>query len=181
MVRQSKVTLAVLKLGMIFAVIGCSDRPSHEKFPGGQGRTTDVLQAATQKAVLGGFDPNNNPLAGRPMSGEVLADGPTLAGRVEIDPKAKPKGRILYIFVRNGMGGPPLAVKRVESPVFPVEFSLSAADKMAQHTVFEGDVTLHARLDSDGNAMTTESGDYFAEIPTQVGKNGLVLRLELIP
>jgi hypothetical protein len=74
-----------------------------------------------------------------------------------------------------------LAVKRVESPVFPFDFSLSEADKMAQHTVFEGEVTLGARLDSDGNAMTTESGDYVAELVTKVGKTGLKITLKLNP
>jgi hypothetical protein len=174
MVRKSKVIFLV-----ILSMASCTGRPRHEKFPGGQGRTTDVIQAATQKAVLGGFDPNNNPLVGRPMEDKRAGGGPTISGKILLDSKVSTAGKILYIFARSSFGGPPLAVKRIENPTFPLEFSLSAADKMAQHTVFEGDVSLNARLDTDGNAMTTEASDYLAEKPTKVGQTDLVLTLKL--
>jgi hypothetical protein len=177
MVWKSKIIFVLLVLS------ACSGRPHHEKFPGGQGRQTDVIAAATQRAVLGGFDPNNNPLAGRPHENAPAqgAAGPTISGRIELAAGVSTEGKTLFIFAKSPFGGPPLAVKRIVDPKFPFLFSLSSADKMAPQTVFEGEVNLHARLDTDGNAMTTDAGDYVAEVPTKVGKQGIVLQLKLNP
>ncbi len=180
MVYLSKITSVAF---FALFLVSCSDRPRHEKFPGGQGRTTDVQQAQTQRAVLGGFDPLNNPLSAgssASMNGEKEAAGPTISGRIEIPAGAETGGKILFIFARSDFGGPPLAVKKLPSPAFPMNFSLSAADRMAPHTVFAGKVTVHARLDSDGDAWSTGAGDYSAETPAQVGDSGLVLKLELV-
>jgi hypothetical protein len=168
---------------LVFLILAaCSDRPSHEKFPGGQGRTTEVQQADTTRAVLGGFDPLNNPLARNTNSPSAGKDGvgPTIKGRVEADSSPSTAGKVLFIFARSEFGGPPLAVKRLESPQLPLNFVLSEDDRMAQHTVFEGKVTLHARLDSDGSATTTLPGDWVAEQPAKVGDSGIVLKLSVV-
>ena len=61
---------------------------------------------------------------------------PDLAGRV-------PEGGTLFIIARRGAGGgPPLAVRRIPSPRFPLEFSIGPENVMIPGVVFEGDILL---------------------------------------
>ena len=83
----------------------------------------------------------------------TLSLAPDLAGRV-------PEGGTLFIIARRGAGGgPPLAVRRIPSPRFPLEFSIGPENVMIPGVVFEGDILLSARVDGDGNAMTRNPGD----------------------
>ncbi|MCY4486090.1 MAG: cytochrome c-type biogenesis protein CcmH [Deltaproteobacteria bacterium] len=68
---------------------------------------------------------------------------------------------VLYIIARpaGAQGGPPLAVKRIVAPAFPVSFSLGPNDVMIQGTAFEGPLNLTARLDRDGDPLTREAGE----------------------
>lgn len=70
-------------------------------------------------------------------------------------------GAVLYIVARpaGAQGGPPLAVKRIVAPAFPVSFSLGPGDVMIKGTAFEGPMNLTARLDSDGDPLTREAGE----------------------
>ena len=70
-------------------------------------------------------------------------------------------GFALFIIARRAQqgGGPPVAVKKVVSPTFPLSFSLSDSDMM-MGGVWPEQVWLEARLDSDGNAMTKEDADW---------------------
>jgi hypothetical protein len=77
-----------------------------------------------------------------------------------------PAGAILFLIARRGQaGGPPLAVKRIESPRFPLEFTLGPDDRMIQAMPFEGPLQLSARLDTDGNAMSRTPGDLQGAAP----------------
>jgi cytochrome c-type biogenesis protein CcmH len=88
----------------------------------------------------------------QPVSGTI-----TLAPDFE---RKLPAGAILFVIARTGQGGgPPLAVKRIESPRFPLEFSLGPDDRMIKQMPFVGPIQLSARLDADGNAMTRAPGD----------------------
>ncbi|RIL06825.1 MAG: hypothetical protein DCC71_05490 [Proteobacteria bacterium] len=95
-----------------------------------------------------------------PVAGD---DASPVAGTITLAPgfeRKVPVGAILFLVARKGQGGgPPLAVKRIESPRFPLEFSLGPADRMIQQMPFEGPLQLSARLDTDGNAMTRTPGD----------------------
>ena len=71
----------------------------------------------------------------------------------QVDPQA-----VLYIIARKEIG-PPVAVKKLPSPKFPVSYSLSQADAMLPGTLFQGEIRLSARLDKDGNAGPLEAGD----------------------
>jgi hypothetical protein len=88
---------------------------------------------------------------GAPIRGTVTL-APALEGRV-------PAGAILFLIARRGEGGPPLAVQRVVDPKLPFEFSIGPEDRMIQQMPFAGPLTLSARLDADGNAMTRLAGD----------------------
>ena len=89
--------------------------------------------------------------AGEPIEGSVaLAAG--LEARV-------PPGATLFLIARHGDSGPPLAVKRIAAPRFPLEFRLGSEDRMLESLPFEGPLRLSARLDADGNATTRSPGD----------------------
>jgi len=88
----------------------------------------------------------------------------------------------LFVIARRG-GGPPLAVKRIVSPQFPVQFSLGPEDVMVQGGEFRGEVTLLARLKRDGRAGPASPGDLegVAERnPVPVGTTGVRITLETV-
>jgi hypothetical protein len=98
--------------------------------------------------------------------------GPDISGFVRIAESvagSRPPGGVLFIVARSGGPGPPLAVLRVQSPVFPHEFEIGQANVMMPGLVFEGEIQLSARLDSDGNAMTKLPGDLTGEIANTLG------------
>lgn len=110
--------------------------------------------------------------AGAPIQGTV-ALAPGLEGRV-------PASGVLFLIARSGAGGPPLAVKRIEQPTFPLEFSLGPDDRMIQSLPFEGPLVLTARVDADGNATTRSPGDLQgrADSPVSPGTRGISLLID---
>ncbi len=83
--------------------------------------------------------------------------------------------------MRTGAGGgPPLAVKRIEAPTFPMEFSVGPDDRMIKTVPFEGPLQLSARLDADGNAMTRAAGDLQGQTPEphQPGESGIAIVID---
>ncbi len=88
---------------------------------------------------------------------EVAAAPGEVSGEVRLVPGAK-EGGTLFVIVRPAGSperGPPLAVKRFETPKFPVHFSVGATDAMMGQP-FVGPFDVGARLDRDGNAMTRD-------------------------
>lgn len=161
----------------MIGIAACSDRPSRERFPGPQGNTTDLKQAATQKAVLGGFDSLNNPLPGEgggqnvaPSNGrDFVAGSVTLAKQFKFKP-----GMFFFIAIRRPEGGPPLAVKREQGEVkFPYKFRLSSQDAMIPGTRLEGQLVITARIDADGDPMSRQKGDASGTLVTEAGQENL--------
>jgi cytochrome c-type biogenesis protein CcmH len=101
----------------------------------------------------------------------------TIRGTIEAPTGAA--GGILFLFVRpaGATGGPPLAVQRIPSPAFPLAFSIGPGDAMVASGPFPERVTIEARLDGDGNAMTEEPGDLSARSETAPGASDVVLAL----
>ena len=99
--------------------------------------------------------------------------------RGTIDAPAGATGGVLFLFVRpaGATGGPPLAVQRIPSPSFPREFAIGPQDAMVAGGPFPERVTLEARLDQDGNAMTEGPGDFVARSETSPGATGVALAL----
>ena len=94
-----------------------------------------------------------------------------------------PAGAILFLIARKGEGGgPPLAVKRVEAPTFPMEFTLGPGDRMIQAMPFTGPLQLSVRLDADGNAMTRAAGDLQGQAPAphQPGDSGIAIVIDQV-
>ncbi len=96
----------------------------------------------------------------------------------QVDPNA-----VLYIIARKEVG-PPLAVKRVAQPKFPLTYSLSQADAMLPGSQLQGEVKLTARLDKDGNAGPLQTGDMTGAVvgTVPVGKSNADITIDtLIP
>jgi hypothetical protein len=98
------------------------------------------------------------------------ASGGAITGRIVLPPAlaaSRPPDGVLFVIARaqGARGGPPLAVLRIANPVFPLDFSIGPENVMIPSMRFEGAISLSARLDADGNAMTRDAGDLSS--PTQ--------------
>ncbi len=99
-----------------------------------------------------------------------------ISGKITIDPKLKANidpNAALFIIARPaaGGGGPPLAVKKIDHPTFPVEYALSQENAM-MGMPFTGKITITVRLDKDGNPITHTPGDMsgdYKKNPVEVG------------
>ncbi len=60
-------------------------------------------------------------------------------------------GDVLYLIAKQGPTT--LAVRRIDKPVFPLEFELTGADAMVSGVPFVGPVDLVARLSRTGDAI----------------------------
>ena len=85
-----------------------------------------------------------------------------------------PEGAVLFIIARNPRApGPPVAVRRIFNPVFPVNIRLSDADSMVPQSPMSavGQVQLLARLSLSGIATAGEkdpqSGTTMVDLKTQ--------------
>jgi hypothetical protein len=90
-----------------------------------------------------------------------------------------PDGATLFLIARMGDAGPPTAVVRIDSPSFPLEFSLGPEHRMIQTLPFRGPLQLTARLDADGNAGTRTPGDLQGSYPEPVDPGAKSLQLTL--
>jgi cytochrome c-type biogenesis protein CcmH len=117
--------------------------------------------------------------AGKPAAPTAAPSPPSaqISGKITVDPKLKASidpTAALFIIARSAGagGGPPLAVKKIDKPVFPLAYSLSQENVMIQGTPFTGKITLTVRLDKDGNPTTRGPGDLIGDYkknPLEVG------------
>jgi len=87
-----------------------------------------------------------------------------------------PEGASLFLIARSEgvQRGIPLAVKKLQRITFPYSFTLGQADVMLPGALFDGPITIFARLDKDGDAapapgdidgvVAANSGDQQVEI-----------------
>jgi cytochrome c-type biogenesis protein CcmH len=113
----------------------------------------------------------------RPTDTTGAAGEPTVRVNVTLSPSlASVAGAApLFVFVRDpAQGGPPLAVKRLDSH-FPQSVALSPADSMVPGRAFAAgqNVQVVARIARSGSPIAV-SGDPFGEVTYHVGQDGLV-------
>jgi cytochrome c-type biogenesis protein CcmH len=130
------------------------------------------LSALEQRIAAGG-----SAAASPPGVVAAAAPGPVVRVNLSVAPSlaARASGAPLFVFVRNpGQGGPPLAVKRLDSH-FPQTVNLSAADSMIPGRAFSAgqSVEVVARIARSGSPMGA-SGDPFGQVTYQVGRDGPV-------
>jgi cytochrome c-type biogenesis protein CcmH len=108
----------------------------------------------------------------------ALDSSAVIAGEVRLAPglaARMPPGAALFLIARRGPG-PPVAVKRVADPRFPLAFTLGQADVMGG-SAFEGELEVLARLKMDGQAGPLAAGDLEGRTsaPVRVGTRDLVV------
>lgn len=130
------------------------------------------LRGGADVAAAASAPPRRSGDARRITGTVLLSDGLREAG---------PPGGILFVIARRG-GGPPLAVKRITQPRFPVQFSLGPEDVMVKGTDFQGEVTLIARLKRDGRAGPAAPGDLegAAQSPVAISTTDVRITLETV-
>lgn len=110
------------------------------------------------------------PASGGPsMEGPPAAAGPNVSGTVKIAPDVAPVANgTLFVMVRlagTPDRGPPLAVSKMDAPIFPVKFEVGARDIMLKGMPFTGPFDIYARLDRDGDPMTRDPEDVVLAAP----------------
>jgi cytochrome c-type biogenesis protein CcmH len=117
-----------------------------------------------------------------PGAQRAALSGPPVRGSVVLSRElaaAAPARGVLFVVARSPGGGPPLAVKRIEAPRFPVDFELGPDDRMIQTLPFRGPLILTARLDGDGNASSRSPGDVQGSVPAPVNPGDTGVRIVL--
>jgi hypothetical protein len=137
------------------------------------------------------------PLAGPPAPAPAAAapaaraDDPrsSITGAIVLAPsvaEARPKEGTLYLVARRISDNPSargtlIAVKKLPASTFPLPFAITAADMPFQNGPFDGELTLTARIDQDGDPLTHEKGDVLGTLPkVKVGAKGIKLVLDQI-
>jgi cytochrome c-type biogenesis protein CcmH len=134
-------------------------------------RIARMITEARNRLVSQPAGPRQTPERGDTITGTV-----TLASSLRT---ALPQEGVLFIIARKG-SGPPLAVKRIPNPSFPLAFALGPGDRMLAERPFEGEVTLVARLKRDGKAGPPVAGDLEGKAPTpvRIGQQGVEIILD---
>lgn len=167
--------LPILCAATLVTIAACSQRVTPEEEYSEEDRDRPLVEASR-------FDgPAEAPRPTPPTTAtEEDLDAQAIGGTIE-GPERIPPGAVLYVYVRPAAAtaGPPLAVQRRPSTSFPVSFSISPRDAMMGAAPFPERVSLQARLDADGDAMTTGPDDWSASADSvEPGTNGIRLELE---
>lgn len=91
----------------------------------------------------------------------TAASAQVVAGSVAITPELAAKvapGDVIWIVARPAVGGRPVAIKKL-SPELPQDFQLSSADNPMGTAPFPERMLIKARVDKDGDPMSTSDGD----------------------
>jgi len=142
--------------------------------PGGEDPHRSVPPPAAVAQAPAAATPAAAPAAkGRPAAvfGWIEADA-SVAARIR-------PGTVIFLTVREAgvSQGPPLAVKRLESGSFPLQFELGTADSMMGQPL-PGQMRLDVRADSDGDPMTRPASDpagYADDV--ELGRTGVRITL----
>ena len=107
----------------------------------------------------------------------------SISGKITLiksDKTQAPKG-VLYIFARkyNSKMRMPLAVKRIENPKYPVNFTLSEADAMIKSIPFKGPFQVVARVSPSGSATDKTGIEVSTTSPVELGAKAIKLELKL--
>jgi hypothetical protein len=128
--------------------------------------------------IVASFPPQGSN-AGKVSAAPSPASRQTVSGKITLGTKVKGMNSkaTLFIIARpaGARGGPPLAVKKIDQPVFPLSYVIGAENVMMQGTPFTGKIDLTVRLDNDGNPTTRTPGDLMGNYqgPVDVGAKNI--------
>jgi hypothetical protein len=128
----------------------------------GSAEEAETATAATGQPARQALPPSRAEAAPPTAAAAPIAE--PITGRIGISPElaaARPADGILFVIARpaGARGGPPLAVVRIADPSFPLDFTIGPEHVMIPSMQFAGSISLSARLDADGNAMTRAAED----------------------
>lgn len=184
--RGPVVSIAI-SLAVVLAA-GCSQRVSTEEDFAREGRERPLIRLQQAPPAAGGGTGSATAMPGaaaepvEPAAESSSGEG-TIRGTIEwpeADEAVLSSGAILYLFVRpaGAEAGPPLAAQRIPPNSFPMPFAIGPADAMSAAVDFPEQVTVEARLDRDGDAMSRGPDDWTARSePIAPGSRGVVLVL----
>lgn len=163
--------------------------PACQKHDDGSGKPAPVppLDPASAPAAPAPA-PAAPPPPAMPSAAAPPAAGGSITGKIVLGSaaaKTKPEGT-LYLVARRISDNPSargtlIAVKKMPATSFPLPFSLTAADMPFQNGPFDGELTITARIDQDGDPMTHQKGDVFGTLPkVQVGAHDVKLALDQV-
>ena len=152
--------------------------------PAGEERN-EVVKVLAAIPTTGGAA---SPAASAEKSPAAASPSAQISGKITIDPKLKASldpNAALFIIARpvGGAGGPPLAVKKIDRPTFPVDYTLGQDNVMMQGMPFTGKINITARLDKDGNPVTRTPGDMtgdYKKNPVEVGAKNVDVMIDQI-
>jgi hypothetical protein len=157
--------------------------------PGGIGSSEENAAAETSNAASGqpargALPPGRAEAGSQEPAAVTAASAAPIQGVIDIAPEhasSFPDGAILFVIARSvgAGGGPPLAVLRIAEPSFPLDFSIGPENVMIPSMKFAGSISLSARLDADGNAMTRGAGDVSSAIEEPLSPGTTDVRLVL--
>lgn len=133
-----------------------------------------------------GSAPAAPPPAPAPGAPADTTGGGTITGVITLAPERKgdvSPSDVLFLSARKipdspGGRGTLVAAKRFTAASFPLEFTMSKADLMMPGGAFEGDVSLTARVDKDGDPISRKKGDVFGTVErVHVGATGVEVKL----
>jgi cytochrome c-type biogenesis protein CcmH len=112
-----------------------------------------------------------------PATKSATSSTTQISGRITVAPELKAKvnpAAVIFIIARpaGAASGPPLAVKRITQPRFPLDYVLSQDNVMMQGTPFTGSIAIAVRLDNDGDPVSRGAGDLtgdYKKNPVNVG------------
>ncbi len=124
-------------------------------------------------------NPGSEPAASAASPAAAPVSGPSVHLTLTLAAAKPSPNAVLFIIARASgeTAGPPAAVKRIGNPTFPLELDLSSADSMMGQPL-PANITIEARLDSDGDAMTKNASDPHAS-QSGVATNGTKVALVL--
>ncbi|MCS5636965.1 MAG: hypothetical protein NZ990_10640 [Myxococcota bacterium] len=182
---RSRVPSLVVAILLGSALAGGCDRNISPFVPGEEPREPDlsrIFPAPDSEPAMG--VPARSPAGGQAAgAGNASAGRPGAAvrGNVSLADPATGRRGTLFIIARSqgAVGGPPLAVLRIPSPSFPLAFEIGPDQVMMPGMRFEGPISLTARLDGDGDAMTRDEADPQTGAPVAVVPGTLGVELLL--
>jgi hypothetical protein len=161
-------SLSTAALLLAVALVLACDRNLEPFDPAEQPREPDLSKIFPEGAEAEPVGPEGAlelpppPMPERGAPPLAAESGGPIRGTLRLAPElegAQPAGAVLFLIARTAEAGPPLAVKRIEAPRFPLDFEIGPADRMLESVPFAGAVRLSARLDTDGNATSRTPGD----------------------
>lgn len=129
------------------------------------------LESLLQQAYAQEQSPAAPPASAAPPPPPIAPSGPAYRITVELAPGHTPAPTAtLFVFLRPGESGPPVAVKRLPAPRFPLQLTLAAGDSMMEGAEIPTEGILVARLDVDGSVSSRSPEDLETSSPATIGE-----------